>query len=131
MDDLEDSITAAILTKHPVVNENLNPPQQFHTPPPTMRQNLPTSSMPQQQINYAPQQNYQQQVTFEQSHLQQQQTLTQLLMEPDSLDEERQVLTLSNGQRITLAEYKRMQQQQPRTPGQMQQQPRYIYISYF
>ncbi|CAH0749698.1 unnamed protein product [Diatraea saccharalis] len=112
MDDLEESITAAILTKH-TVNENINPPQQFHTPPP-MRPNHSGTPVPQQhqQIAFSSQQNYQQQqVAYEQPHLQQHpQALSQLLMESDSLEEERQVVTLTNGQRITLAELKRMQQ---------------------
>ncbi|RVE49476.1 hypothetical protein evm_005907 [Chilo suppressalis] len=113
MDDLEESITAAILTKH-TVNENMNSPQQFHTPPPPLRQSHPGTPVPQQhqQLTFSSQQNYQQQqVAYDQSHIQQHpQTLSQLLMEPDSLEEERQVVTLTNGQRITLAEYKRMQQ---------------------
>ncbi|XP_063820895.1 uncharacterized protein LOC135071072 isoform X2 [Ostrinia nubilalis] len=123
MDDLEESITAAILTKHSV-NENMGSPQQFHTPPPPMRQNHNpgTVSQQHQQMTYAPQHGYQQQVTYEQPHLQQHpQTLSQMLLEPDSLEEERQLVTLSNGQRITLAEFKRMQQP-PRTPTQQQQQ---------
>lgn len=123
LDDLEESITAAIVQKHPV-NDSINPPQQFHTPPPAIRQNISgVVAQQHQQLNFTPQQGYQQQVAFEQPHLQQNpQTLSQLLMEPDSLEEERQLLTFSNGQRITVAEYKRMQQQPPRTSGL--QQPR-------
>lgn len=127
MDDLEESITAAILTKH-TVNENMNQsPQQFHTPPAAMRPNQVAGNVAQQhpQLSFNSQHGFQsQQLSFEQPHVQQHpQTLTQLLMDPD-MEEERQVLTLTNGQRITLADYKRMQQP-PRTPIQQQQQARY------
>lgn len=109
MDDLEESITAAILTKHSV-NENMNQsPQQFHAAPPVMRPNHVAGNVaqPHQQINFNSQHQFPQQI-YDQ-HTQHPQTLTQLLMEPD-MEEERQVLTLTNGQRITLADYKRMQQ---------------------
>jgi hypothetical protein len=123
MDDLEESITAAILTKH-TVNENMNTPQQYNTPPPPLRQNHTGTLVAQQhqQLNFTPQPSYQQQqVSYEQTHLQQHpQSISQLLMEPDSLEEERQVVTLTNGQRITLAEFKRMQQP-PRTSTAQQQ----------
>lgn len=136
MDDLEESITAAILTKHSVT-ENMTPsPQQFHTPAPATRPNHVAGNVAQQhqQLNFNSQHSFQpQQLPYEQPHLQQQQqqhpqTLTQLLMDPD-MEEERQVLTLNNGQRITLADYKRMQQP-PRTPiqQQQQQQARYVMI---
>lgn len=132
MDDLEESITAAILTKHSV-NENMNPsPQQFHTPPPAMRPNHVAGNVAQQhqQLTFNSQHGYQlQQLEYEQPHVQQHpQTLTQLLMEPDSFEEERQVLTLNNGQRITLAEYKRLQLP-PRTPIQQQQARSVFFIT--
>lgn len=121
MDDLEESITAAIVQKAPA--ESVKSPQQFHTPPPNMRQN--STHTPQHQMNFNPQHNFQQQqVGYDQSHIQQSpQTLTQLLMEPDSPEEERQLVTLQNGHRMTVADYKRMQksslnmnhQQQPRS----------------
>ncbi|KAL4706533.1 hypothetical protein ACJJTC_015731 [Scirpophaga incertulas] len=116
MDDLEESITAAILTKH-TVNDNVNPPQQFQTPPPNMRQNhTSTPVAPQHQLNFSQQQNYQQpQVAYEQPHMQQHpQNRNQILMDSDSLEDERQLVTLTNGQRISLADLKRMQQP-PRT----------------
>ncbi|KAG7299477.1 hypothetical protein JYU34_016438 [Plutella xylostella] len=127
MDDLEDSITAAILTKH-TVNDNVS--QQFQpqqTPPNSMRASHPGPSVP--QINYTPQLQYQpQQVNYEQQQIQHQPppqmqhtTLNQLLMEQDSLDDERRVLTFHNGQKITVAEYKRMQQSQRVMQSQQQQ----------
>lgn len=128
MDDLEESITAAIVQKHPV-NDTVNASPQFHNSPQAMRPNHTTGPVAQQhqQLSFAPQQQgfQQQQIVYEQQqhHLQQhQQTLTQLVMDPDPGDEN-QILALSNGQRITLAEYKRMQQQQqaPRGPMQFQQ----------
>ena len=130
MDDLEESITAAILTKHSVT-ENMTPsPQQFHTPPPTMRPNHVAGNVAQQhqQLNFNSQHSFQpQQLSYEQPHVQQHpQTLTQLLMDPD-MEEERQVLTLTNGQRITLADYKRLQLP-PRTPIQQQQQARCVLL---
>lgn len=123
MDDLEESITAAILTKHSV-NENMNQsPQQFHAAPPVMRPNHVAGNVaqPHQQINFNSQHQFPQQI-YDQ-HSQHPQTLTQLLMEPD-MEEERQVLTLTNGQRITLADYKRMQQ----PPRANIQQIRYVLI---
>lgn len=128
MDDLEESITAAIVQKHPV-NETVNTSPQFHTPPQVMRPNHAAGPVAQQhqQLTFAPQQQgfqQQQQIVYEQPQHQLQQhpqTLSQLLMDPDPGDEN-QILALSNGQRITLAEYKRMQQQQgPRGPMQFQQ----------
>lgn len=129
MDDLEDSITAAVLTKHSLT-ENMTPsPQQFHTPPPAMRPNHVAGNVAQQhqQLNFNSQHGFQpQQLSYEQPHVQQHpQTLTQLLLDPD-MEEERQVLTLTNGQRITLADYKRLQLP-PRTPIQ-QQQVRYVLL---
>ncbi|KOB73015.1 Uncharacterized protein OBRU01_11422 [Operophtera brumata] len=99
MDDLEESITAAIVQKHQPPPTDMTP-QQFHSPSPAMRPNLPTTS---QGLSFNTQ--HYQQMTYEQ-HAQHPQTLTQLLMEPDP-DEERQVVTLNTGQRITLAEFKR------------------------
>lgn len=130
MDDLEESITAAILTKNPV-NDNMNTPQQqFHSASPALR---PNQSVPQphQQLTFNSQHGYQQQqMSYDQSHMQQHpQTLTQLLMDPDPMEEDRQVLTFPNGQKITLAEYKRTMQQSPRTPVQ-QQQTRYVYLTF-
>lgn len=123
MDDLEESITAAILTKHSVTDNINASPQQFHTPSPAMR---PNQTVPQshQQISFNSQHGYQQQqINYEQPHIQQHpQTLTQLLMEGDSMEEDQQVLTLINGQRITLGEYKRTMQQPQRGPVQQQQQ---------
>lgn len=126
MDDLEESITAAIVQKHPI-NETVNASPQFHNPPQAMRPNHAAGPVTQQhqQLTFAPQQQgFQQQIVYEQPqhHLQQHpQTLTQLLMDPDPGDDN-QILALSNGQRITLAEYKRIQQQQaPRGPMQFQQ----------
>lgn len=125
MDDLEESITAAIVQKHPV-NETVNASPQFHNPAQALRPNHVAGPVAQhQQMAFAPQQQgfQQQQIVYEQPqhHLQQHpQTITQLLMEPDPGDEN-QILALSNGQRITLAEYKRMQQQAPRGPLQFQQ----------
>lgn len=124
MDDLEESITAAIVQKHPV-NETVNASPQFHNPAQAMRPNHAAGpvagpvAQQHQQLTFAPQQ----QIVYEQPqhHLQQHpQPLTQLLLEPDPGDEN-QILALSNGQRITLAEYKRMQQQAPRGPMQFQQ----------
>lgn len=124
MDDLEESITAAIVQKTQPVAENMPaPPHQFHTPPPAMRPNHATGSQQHQQITYSAQ-HYQQQMNYEQPLMQQHpQTLTQLLLEPDSMEEERQIVTLHNGQRITLAEYKRLHQP-VRTTAQQQQQAR-------
>ncbi|XP_026729265.1 uncharacterized protein LOC113494928 isoform X2 [Trichoplusia ni] len=95
MDDLEDSITAAILTKRSV-SESLSPsPQQYAAPRgPFAGAHFPAYEPPPP-------------------------TLSQLLMEPDA-DDERQLLTLTNGQRITLADYRRMQQPQRAAPVQQQ-----------
>ncbi|XP_014363724.2 uncharacterized protein LOC106715044 isoform X1 [Papilio machaon] len=119
MDDLEESITAAIVQKHPI-NENISSPQQFHTPPPQNRQNHTSTSVPQHQLTFSPQHflnSQPQQQTFEQTQLQHSTTLSHLLMDTDNAEEERQVLTFANGQRITLAEYKRLHQ-----PARSQQQ---------
>ncbi|XP_063379205.1 uncharacterized protein LOC134666031 isoform X1 [Cydia fagiglandana] len=114
MDDLEESITAAILTKH-TVNEPAIP-QQYHSPSPQIRPQASTH----QQMNYSPQLGYQQQMAYEQ-----QPHTHQVLMETDAEDE-RQLLTLSTGQRMTLAEYKRIHQPGMRVPGAQPQlqQPR-------
>lgn len=92
MDDLEDSITAAILTKRSV-SESLSPAPQY----PAGRGHFAGAHFP----PYEPPQ-----------------TLSQLLM--DDADDERQLLTLTNGQRITLADYRRMQQPQRAAPVQQQ-----------
>ncbi|XP_047986051.1 LOW QUALITY PROTEIN: uncharacterized protein LOC125226181 [Leguminivora glycinivorella] len=112
MDDLEESITAAILTKH-TVNE---PVPQYHSPSPQIRPQASTH----QQMNYSPQLGYQQQMSYEQ-----QPHAHQVLMDTDAEDE-RQMLTLSTGQRMTLAEYKRIHQPAMRVPGAQPQlqQPR-------
>lgn len=123
MDDLEESITAAILTKHTVNEPTMSVQQQFHSPSPSIR---PQTSVAQhQQMAFSPQLAYQQQVPYDQHQQHQQQSLNQVLMDTDSLEDERQVLTLKNGQRITLAEYKRIHQP-IRMPGQQPQpqQPR-------
>lgn len=133
MDDLEDSITAAIVQKHPV-NESVSSPQQFHTPPPqNVRQGLPGGSVPQQhQVPFSPQHFQQQQTAFDTSHLHQHPstTLSNLLMDSDSLEEERHVVTLTTGQRITLAEYKRLHQpaRSQKQLLQQQQQARYVHF---
>lgn len=124
MDDLEESITAAIVQKHPI---NDNSPQQFHTPPQN-RQNHTSTSVPQHQLTFSPQHflNNQPQQTFEQTHLQHSTTLSHLLMETDNPEEERQVLTFANGQRITLAEYKRLHQ--PSRSQQLVPQQGYVIL---
>lgn len=125
MDDLEESITAAIVQKHPVT-DGVNIPQQFNTPPPNMRQNHVPGPAPQQhQQNLGYTQHYQQQpITYDQSHVPQHpQPLTQRMMDPmEDMDDERQV-ALYNGQRMVLTEYKRLQQ----TPRNIiSQQSRYV-----
>lgn len=114
MDDLEESITAAIVQKHQPADGMA--PQQFHSPSPAMRPNQPSTS---QGLTFNSQ--HYQQMSYE-PHVQHPQTLTQMLLDPDP-DEERQVVTLNTGQRITLAEYKRLQQT-PRLQQQQQQQAR-------
>lgn len=110
MDDLEESITAAVLTKH-TLNETA---QQFQTPTPALRQ---TNPLP--QFNFTTAHQYQQQVAFDQQQPQQH-NFNQLLMDTDSHEDDGHLLTLSNGQQITLAEYKRIHQ----TPhSNTQQQP--------
>lgn len=132
MDDLEESITAAIVQKNPVT-ENLNPPQQFQSPSP-LRQVHSGGLTPgphaagvsqQHQVNFSPQHSFQQQqTTFENTHMQQQppQTISQLLMEPDNPEEERQFITLTNGQRMSVAEYRRMHSSRVLSQQQQQQQ---------
>lgn len=120
--DLEESIKAVIVQKNPVT-ENQNPPQQFQTPPP-LRQNhtnlTPGPSINQQhQMNFNPQHGFQQQMAFDHSHLQQP---PQLLMEPENPEEERQFIPLSNGQRMSLAEYRRIQSSRVMSQQQHQQQ---------
>lgn len=124
MDDLEESITAAIVQKHQPADGMA--PQQFHSPSPAMRPNHATTS---QGLTFSTQ-HYQ--MTYDQQHIQHPQTLTQMLLDPDP-DDERQVVTLNTGQRITMADYKRLQQT-PRTQQQQQQQhqqARYLLLLIF
>lgn len=128
MDDLEESITAAIVQKNPVT-ENLNPPQQFQSPSP-LRQVHSGGLTPgphaagvsqQHQVNFSPQHSFQQQqTTFE--NTQPPQTISQLLMEPDNPEEERQFITLTNGQRMSVAEYRRIHSSRVLSQQQQQQQ---------
>lgn len=105
MDDLEESITAAVLTKHSLGDSM----PQYHTPPPPPPSQRPAAPT----MVYSSPHSYQQPV-YEQQQIPRPQmsqhapTVSQLLMEPESPDDERQILTLQDGQRITLAEYKRM-----------------------
>nr|XP_032510951.1 uncharacterized protein LOC116765553 isoform X5 [Danaus plexippus plexippus] len=105
--DLEESITAAIVQKNPV-NENVTTPQQFHTQP-SMRQNHNPGAHSVQHINFSPQHGFQQQIAYEHHMPQTPQSLNQLLLESENPDEGCQYVTLSNGQSMSVAEYKRMQ----------------------
>ena len=137
MDDLEESIKAVIVQKNPVTDSQ-SQPQQFQSPP-NLRQNhtgLPTNQNINQphQINFNPQHGFQQQLSFEHSHLQQPQTISQLLLEPENPEEERQFISLPNGQRMSLAEYRRIHssrvltQQQHQQQQQQQQQSRQVSL---
>lgn len=141
--DLEESITAAIVQKNPVT-DTISIPEQFTVPPPQIIRQTHTPGLTpishnshntvvsQHQLNFNTQHNFQQQqqqVTYEHPQVVQQppQTISQLLMEPDNPEEERQIITLSNGQRISIAEYKRMHQSSrvlTQQQQQQQQQPR-------
>ncbi|VVC99429.1 unnamed protein product [Leptidea sinapis] len=121
MDDLEESITAAIVQKN-IVTDNVNK-QQYQSLSPVRQGTVaprPTNSGI--QVNFNPQQNFQQQhVTFENQHIQPQHQphavsqISQLLMQPENPEEKRQVITLDTG-RQTLVKSKEQQRPVQRVP---------------
>ncbi|KAJ2946995.1 hypothetical protein O0L34_g16339 [Tuta absoluta] len=117
MDDLEDSIQAAVLSKHSVNEASApHPPQappQFHSPQPLRNQQMFIQQQPQQAYEQQAgvqqhQPNIPQSVQVSSGFQTGASQLTQLLLEEPSPDDERRLLTLANGHRITLAEYKRL-----------------------
>lgn len=112
LDDLEESITAATIPKQPVAEETQT--YQAQTP---LRQNNQVGG----QMNFTQTHAMfsRQGQSFESPQSQQMQPMTvqsrmsqQMMMEQNSSEDDNQVVTLQNGARITLAEYKRLQQQQ-------------------